>query len=441
MRYFDRMALMWDMPETMTLDPVLEEERLASLHSLDLLENVKEDRFDRVTKLAADFFKVPISYIAFIDSERQWFKSSIGLCSAGTSRGESFCQYTIHRGEPLVIPDTHVNPLAQAHPLVKGDPYLRFYAGVPLEGPRGQKIGTFCLADTRPREFGDEDLTQLLVFASIVQREIGLSEIIATQNELLNTRQKLVEAEEKLRHEFDDAAKYVRLMLPPPLDGRETIDWHFQPSTHLGGDGLGYRRIDEDRIAFYALDVTGHGLGSALMAVTALDVLRANISTLDFGRPAHVIERVNRLLQMKEHAGKFFSVWYGVYSHSARTVTYTNAGHPPPLLLTHKKDGASVLTKTDSVGGVLGVFPEIEVKECTVEFPAGSEILLFTDGIYETRGVGKEHGSYEEFLAYLRGQLAAGHAPYESMLAWLKNARARQVIDDDVTLLRFAVKR
>jgi sigma-B regulation protein RsbU (phosphoserine phosphatase) len=435
------MALTWDAPETITLDPMQETERLAALHSLDLLENVTEDRFDRVTKLASEIFRVPMAYVAFIDADRQWYKSAVGMCMAGTSRSISLCQYTIHRKEPLVISDTLKHELARTHPMVSGEPHLRFYAGVPLSGPRGQKIGTLCLVDTQPREFTPGDLERLLTLASIVEREISLSEIIASQNELLNTRQKLVEAEEKLRHEFDDAAKYVRLMLPPPLDGRETIDWHFQPSTHLGGDGLGYRRIDEDRIAFYALDVTGHGLGSALMAVTALDVLRANIPTLDFARPGQVIERVNRLLQMKEHAGKFFSVWYGVYSHSARTVTYTNAGHPPPLLLTHQKDGTPMLTKTDSVGGVLGVFPEIEAEEKTIEFPPGSELLLFTDGIYETRGTGKSHGSYDEFLNYLEGRIAAGSPPYESMLDWFESARERQVIDDDVTLLRFAVKR
>jgi sigma-B regulation protein RsbU (phosphoserine phosphatase) len=434
------MALTWELPEPITLDPVQEAERLASLHSVDLLENVSEDRFDRVTRLAADFFKVPTAYIAFIDSERQWYKSSVGMCPAETSRNFSLCQYTIQRDEPLVINNTLEHELAQTHPLVQGEPYLRFYAGVPLSGPHGKKIGTFCLVDVRPRKFGDQDLAQLLAFASIVQREIGLSDIIHSQKELLSTRQKLVEVEEKLRREFDDAAKYVRLMLPPPLKGRETIDWHFQPSIQLGGDGLGYRRIDEDRIAFYALDVTGHGLGSALMAVTALEVFRATIPSLDFSRPAQVIERINGFLQMKNHAGKFFSVWYGVYSHQARTVTYTNAGHPPPLLLTRKKNGTPVLTKTEPVGGVLGVFPAIEAKEKTLHFPAGSELLLFTDGIYETRGAGKSHGSYDEFLKYLTERLDDGHPPYESMLAWLESARERQVIDDDVTLLRFAVK-
>jgi sigma-B regulation protein RsbU (phosphoserine phosphatase) len=293
----------------------------------------------------------------------------------------------------------------------------------------------------QPREFTPGDLDRLLALASIVEREIGLSEVIHAQNELLSTRQKLVEAEEKLRHEFDDAAKYVRLMLPPPLDGRETIDWHFQPSTHLGGDGLGYRRINEDQIAFYVLDVTGHGLGSALMAVTALDVLRANIKGLDFARPGEVIPRLNRLLQMKDHAGKFFSVWYGVYTHSTRSVTYANAGHPPPLRLTRADGARPLLIKTEPGDSVLGVFPEIEAQEITIPFPGGSELLLFTDGIYETRQQGKEHGSYDEFLVHLRAALGADRPVWPAMLAWLEEARGRGAIDDDVTLLRFATKK
>ncbi len=415
---------------------------LASLHSLDLNKYVAEDRFDRVTKLAATVFKVPIAYIAFIESERQWFKSSVGMRVTGTSCEVSLSQYMIQHNEPLVIADTHQHPVARGHPLVKGEPYLRFYAGVPLDGPRGQKIGTFCLADTRPREFTEEDLAILINFGKIVQREIDLSEIIQAQKELLSTRQKLVKAEERLRHEFADAAKYVRWMLPPPLAGRETIDWKFQPSIHLGGDGLGYRRINDDQIAFYVLDVAGHGLSSALMAVTALDVLRVNTKDIDFARPAHVLEGLNRLLQMKDHAGRFISVWYGVYSHSERRITYTNAGHPPPLLLTRKEGRAGlVLTETVPGGSVLGVFPEIKATEIMIEFPSGSELFLFTDGIYETRGVSKQHGSYDEFLRHLRARIAAGHPPYESILLWLDEAQRRRSINDDVTLMRFATQR
>jgi len=435
------MALTWELPEAIDLDPVQEAERIESLRSLELLENVAEDRFDRVTQLAAHFFNVPMAYVAFIDSDRQWFKSKFGFTPEMTQRNLTLCQYTIHLNEPLVILDATLDPVAKTHPMVVGEPHLRFYAGVPLNGPRGQKIGTFCLLDLQPHPFGPEKVEQLKAFATIVEREVNLAEIIQTQNELLSTRQQLLEARDRIRHEFDDAAKYVRLMLPPPLAGRESIDWHFEPSAQLGGDGLGYRRINDDQVAFYVLDVTGHGLGSALLAVTALELLRAPVVRgLDFSRPAYVMERLNTTFQMKEHAGKFFSVWYGVYTHSTRQITYANAGHPPALLLT-QKNGAPVLAKTAPGGPTLGVIREIKIPETTIDFPPGSELNLFTDGLYEVRmDAGKEHGSYNEFLAHLEKQVRSGKPLYDSMLQWLDRARQSRTIDDDVTLLRFMTR-
>lgn len=431
----------WPGAPPLTLDPVLESERIEALRSLKLLDTGPEERFDTITRLAAEFFRVPTAYVAFIDRDRQWFKSSVGLCPGETARNMSFCQYTINRDEPLVIPDTHLHPIGRNHPFVVGVPYVRFYAGVPLAGPRGQKIGTFCLIDTVPREFGDEAVTSLIAFAALVEREVNLGEIIQTQNELLNTRRQLVEAQEKLNREFSDAAKYVRLMLPPPLAGEEIIDWQFHPSMHLGGDGLGYRRIDDDQIAFYALDVTGHGLGSALLAVTALELLRNRntASRLDFSSPAAVIERLNRSFQMKDHAGKFFSVWYGVYSRPARTITYVNAGHPPPLLLT-RTNGATRLEKTASSAPVLGIMPEIHAPETTIAFSPDSELYLFTDGLYELLDAQGGRGSYDEFLAHLEKEVDGGRQAWNAILSWLDHARTRHMMDDDVTLVRFATQ-
>ena len=435
------MSVTWELPEALLIDPVLEANRLSSLRSLNLLEDITEDRFDRVTRLAADLFKVPMAYVAFLEGDRQWFKSSVGVPMKETSRDISLCQYTIQRDAPLIIADTQLHPLSSTHPMVVGDPNLRFYAGIPLSGPGGHKIGTFCLLDLKPREFTDEHMAQLIAFGSIVEREIGLSEIIHTQNELLRTRQELLEVQGKMRREFDDAAKYVRLMLPPPLAGRESIDWEFLPSAHLGGDGLGYRRINADQIAFYVLDVTGHGLGSALLAVTALELLRARtVRDIDFARPATVVERLNRTFQMKDHAGKFFSVWYGVYSRESKQITYASAGHPLPLLFT-QVDGKPVLTKTSGGGPVLGVMPEIKVEESVIDFPGGSQLCLFTDGLYEIFDSAKEHGSYDEFFAYLQGEVDAGEPPYNSILSWLDRAKKEGTLDDDVTLLRFMTKR
>jgi sigma-B regulation protein RsbU (phosphoserine phosphatase) len=314
---------------------------------------------------------------------------------------------------------------------------VRFYAGVPLSGPRGQKIGSFCLIDTQPRDFAEEDLARLVAFAAIVEREINLGQIIQTQNDLLDTRQKLVETQAELTHELADAAKYVRLMLPPPFDSEETLNWHFHPSTHLGGDGLGYRRIDDDLFAVYVLDVTGHGLGSALLAVTALELLRNRAAQVEFARPAAVIDRLNRTFQMKDHAGKFFSVWYGVYSRSRRQLTYANAGHPPAVILTGE-NGRPKLTRTTPGGSVLGIMPEIQSPEVTIDFPAGSELYIFTDGLYELADPKGGRGSYDEFFAWLENETKQGRAPWQAMLDWHAEAHQKHLVDDDVTLLRFA---
>jgi len=419
--------------------PENEAERLSDLESLKILDTLPEERYDRITRLATEFFQTPIAYVAFIDSDRQWFKSRQGLCQTETGRTDSFCQYTIHRNEPFIIPDTHLHPLGLNHPLVVGDPFVRFYAGVPLTGPRGKKIGTFCLVDTKPRLFTEEQVAQLAAFAALVEREINLGQIIQTQNDLLDTRQQLVEAQGRLNREFSDAAKYVRLMLPPPFSGQETLDWQFHPSIQLGGDGLGYRHINEDQFAVYVLDVTGHGLGSALLAVNAMELLRNRAVQIDFSRPAEVMERLNRTFQMKDHADKFFSVWYGVYTRSARTITYANAGHPPALLLT-RDQGTSQLRKTAPGGSVLGILPEIQAPEITVDFPCGSELYLFTDGLYELIDPQGGRGSYDEFRAYLETQTLSGKSTWEAMVHWLDRARDKRAMDDDVTLLRFATE-
>jgi sigma-B regulation protein RsbU (phosphoserine phosphatase) len=428
------MSLTEEFPETLIFDPEAERERMHDLRSLNLLDTPTEDRFDRITRLAADFFQMPIAYVAFIEGERQWFKSRVGLCPSETTRDLSFCRYTILRDEPLVIPDVREHPIGHHHPMVTGEPFLRFYAGVPLAGPRGKKIGTFCLLDMKPREFGPEQLAQLVTFAAVVEREMNLGQIIQMQNDLLSTRARLVETQEELNREFADAAKYVRRMLPPPLIGAETLEWHFEPSAHLGGDGLGYREINQDQLALYMIDVTGHGLGSALLAVTALEFLRSReVRETDFGKPAEVIERLNRTFQMKEHGGKFFSAWYGVYSRSARTLTYANAGHPPPLLLTEKG-----LMKTAPGGPALGVLPEIKVMETTLPFPREAELYLFTDGLYEITDSKGGHGSYDEFVHHLETESKRRRSIWPTILHWSDDARKHDAVDDDVSLLRFA---
>jgi sigma-B regulation protein RsbU (phosphoserine phosphatase) len=171
--------------------------------------------------------------------------------------------------------------------------------------------------------------------------------------------------------------------------------------------------------------------------VTALELLRNRAVQIDFSQPSVVVERLNRTFQMKDHAGKFFSAWYGVYSRSRRQITYANAGHPPALLLT-RENGKPRLVRTAPGGSVLGVMPEIQASAVTIDFPAGSELYLFTDGLYELSDPKGGRGSYDEFFAWLENRTNQGRSPWEAMLQWHKEAMGKHLIDDDVTMLHFA---
>ena len=429
----------WPGAPALEIDPAAESARVDELLTLRLLDTPPEYRFDRITRLAADFFRVPVAYVALLDESRQWLKSSVGISSLETPRCMTFCQYTIQHDAPLIMPNALEHPIGEGHPWVVNDPHVRFYAGVPLSGPTGKKIGTFCLVDFVPREFSEKDVESLVTFGSLVEREINLGEIIQAQHELLGVRKRLLQTQHDLEHEFADAAKYVRMLLPPPFENSEIVDWTFHPSVRLGGDGLGYRQLNDDLLSIYILDVTGHGLGSAMLAVTLLELLRNPAVQVDFTKPSVVIERLNRTFPMKDHGSKFFSVWYGVYSRSRRELTYANAGHPPALLYSHK-DGKPELRRTEASTSVLGVLPQVDVSECTIPFPPGTELLLFSDGLYELTDSDGGHGSYNEFFARVQKEVANGSPPWEVFRHWYKTAHEQKRIDDDVSTLRFATK-
>jgi len=152
--------------------PAWEGERLGELRSLRLLDTAREERFDRLTALAADVFSAPIALVTLIDAQRQWFKSAWGLDAPETSRDPSLCAHALLEDEILVVPDTHDDPRFADNPLVRNAPHIRFYAGAVLRGPGGLPVGTLCVIDPEPREISDADARRLLHLARIAQDEI-----------------------------------------------------------------------------------------------------------------------------------------------------------------------------------------------------------------------------------------------------------------------------
>jgi len=153
--------------------PIDEQERLAALHRLDILDTPYEDAYDRITETACEEFGVDVSMITLVDSDRQWFKAIHGVEIRESERYLSICAHTILHEECFVIPNGFIDSRFSDHPLVKDGPKFCFYAGCPIHDPTGYRIGAFCIIHTAPREFDCTDHAKLTALAKIVERQIA----------------------------------------------------------------------------------------------------------------------------------------------------------------------------------------------------------------------------------------------------------------------------
>ncbi|MFP5392589.1 MAG: EAL domain-containing protein [Gammaproteobacteria bacterium] len=169
-------------------DHAAESARLSALYATRLLDTPPELMFDRMTALAARVLRMPMAFISLVDQDRQWFKSRCGVALQETPRAVSLCAHAITRDAPMIVNDARKDPRFAANPLVTGEPYLRFYAGIPLHGPNNKLIGTLCVADNAPRQLTDDDVEFLKGLANTIDELIGLRHSALASNALLSNQ-------------------------------------------------------------------------------------------------------------------------------------------------------------------------------------------------------------------------------------------------------------
>lgn len=369
--------------------------RQRALDELGIVDTPPEERFDRVTRLAQQLFGVESVAINMIDRDRQWSKSIVGPAPVQKPRVDSICTVTIESDETLVVPD-----LAADRRFARlADPdEMQFYAGHPLYAPGGERIGAFCIYDSHPREFGENESAMLRDLAGWVQQELSVSQ------------------------ELSRAAEVQQGLLPRQL--LSMPGWEIAgmclPARAVGGDFYDWYPVGEGA-AFTLADTMGKGIGSAIIAATVRAVLR---SSARFGDVRGAVEAAAAALTADlDSAGLFVTLFHGRLDMDTGEMTFIDAGHG--LTIVMRVDGS--VERLKSTSPPLGIDAETEWMPQTVILEPGETLIAMSDGVLDL---------YDGSLAALDNVAAlAMLAGSAEEIVQAMRTRARGVAPDDVTVM------
>jgi len=236
-----------------------------------------------------------------------------------------------------------------------------------------------------------------------------------------------------IRKELDTASKYVISLLPMQIiKGSIKTEWVYIPCAQLGGDAFGYNMLDDENFAVYILDVSGHGVGSALHSVQVLNILKnKTLPNVDFGKPDEVLTALNKLFMMSDYSGLYFTMFYAVYNTKTRKLRYSAAGHPPMLLFNSKK-----LVELYSQDIFIGAVPNLVYSTDEYDISKGSSLVLFSDAAFEFENTVGEMYTFKEFTDDLETNIIMNKSSVKQMYLSAKNISRQSELDDDFSMLK-----
>lgn len=249
-----------------------------------------------------------------------------------------------------------------------------------------------------------------------------------------NTREQLAitrRTDAKLKCELLEARELQETLLtsgPTVFDGLDiAIKW--QPATSVGGDYVAAFNIDDQHTAICVADVVGKGLPAALL----MSNFQAALMSLagEYLSPSEVSTRVNHVLYANTPLHKFVTAFYGVIDTANRTLTFTNAGHNPALLVRSNGD----CVQLEVGGSVLGAFPDISYAQGQVELRQGDRLLLFTDGLTEALDQHREQFGEEQLIDLLTNHRAKSAEELKEILFDTVAGFCNNAFRDDAALL------
>ena len=297
------------------------------------------------------------------------------------------------------------------------------------------------------------NIQELRVRVNAGKRIIELKEQIGLRNKslqesnlkLTDANEKLFKAYDTMRTELETAALIQKSLLPEPARfGKLHLEWLFLPSHYLAGDMLGYFPLNQNHIAFYHLDVAGHGTASALQSLrvtTLLGVLRqemAGFSDTAFSNnqikpPNQVVYELNQRLCVDDNPDLYLTLLYGYVDLSTGLVSCTQAGHPPPVWLQKSRQRIA----TVGAGGFpVGMLDDVEYDVLTLQLEEGDRLFIYSDGVTECRNQDKEFFSGQRLSEFLQENAEQSLQTTISGLGdRLKTWKGDKEFEDDITVL------
>ncbi|MBD0390860.1 MAG: PP2C family protein-serine/threonine phosphatase, partial [Nostoc sp. C3-bin3] len=195
--------------------------------------------------------------------------------------------------------------------------------------------------------------------------------------------------------------------------------------------------IDEDNLAIYLLDVSGHGVGSALLSVSVQNVLRSqSLPNTNFCQPSEVLKALNQAFQMTKHGDKYFTIWYGVYHRLKRQLIYANAGHPPALLFSNTSTTSIQVKQLSSLDLPIGFLTNVQFEDAISEIEENSTLYIFSDGAYEINQSNGKIWGIDAFIDLLTKHSLKDTCHLKQLLADILNLNAQDNLDDDLSLVK-----
>jgi serine phosphatase RsbU (regulator of sigma subunit) len=404
-------------------DPIVDPHRLAAVRATKLLDTGGEAPFDHLTRVAARVLSVPFAFVTIVDERRSFWKSCYGVETTDVSERqnlveESFCQYVVRSDGPLLIDDAPANPATFDNPSIESMG-VRAWAGWPIRSPEGHVLGTFCAVDVVERRWSDDDDELLSLLAGAAANEIQLR-VVAEDAAL-------------------EAARLSASLLPPGLPEMVGVDVAaLHRSAHGPGRVLGdfYDVFHSNRGPWHLLlgDVCGSGLEAASVAAITRWAYHALAEVED--DPDRIFPQINEVLR-RQTDGRFVTMqavsFAGTGPEGALTVRFASAGHHPAIIRRH--DGT--VEAVDVNGWMLGAFDSLRVGAAELVLGHGDQLVLFTDGLTESRG---ETGALGEarVAAHVAGLGAVTAQELAGSLMELADTFSGGHLSDDIAVLVLA---